>query len=128
MASLAEMSATLLRRFKNVPNVTLDDTTDWIELAMVEHGFEASDDVPTEYIPLILLFAEADGAGLISLQTAYYFSYKDGEESVDKRGVSEQYRKVATELWKKYERKKANSTFLDDGGTRFSIMKRADRP
>lgn len=125
MASLTELSGTLLRRFKNVPNVTLEDATDWITLAMAEHGFDATDDVPTEFVTLILLYAEADGAGIISLQTAYYFSYKDGEESVDKRGVSEQYRKVATELWKKYERKKADSGLT--GATRFSIMKRADR-
>lgn len=126
MARLAELSETLLRRFKNVPNVSLEDTTDWITLAMAEHDFDATDDVPTEYVTLILLYAEADGAGLISLQTAYYFSYKDGEESVDKRGVSEQYRKVATELWKKYERKKADSGLA--GATVFTIMRRADRP
>lgn len=126
MARLAELSETLLRRFKNVPNVSLEDTTDWITLAMAEHEFDATDDVPTEYVTLILLYAEADGAGLISLQTAYYFSYKDGEESVDKRGVSEQYRKVATELWKKYERKKADSGLA--GATVFTIMRRADRP
>lgn len=127
MATLAELTTTLLRRFRNVPNVELEDATDWVTLAMAEHGFEAEDDVPTELVTLILLYAEADGAGAISLYTAHYFSYKDGEESVDKRGVSEQYRKVATELWKKYERKRADSPYLT-GATRFSIMKRADRP
>lgn len=126
MAELAEMSTTLLRRFKNVPNVELEDATDWITLAMAEHGYEPDDDVPAEIMPLILLYAEADGAGAISLYTAHYFSYKDGEESVDKRGVSEQYRKVATELWKKYERKRSDSPYVT-GATRFSIMKRADR-
>lgn len=126
MASLAELSGQLLRRFKNVPKITLEDTTDWVTLAMSEHGYAVEDDVPTEYVNLILLFAEADGAGVIALQTAYYFSYKDSEESVDKRGVSEQYRKVATELWKKYERKKSDSGI--SGATRFSIMRRADRP
>lgn len=126
MATLEDLSAQLLRRLRNVPNVTLEDTTDWISLAMIEHGFEDDDDVPAEYIPLVLLFAEADAAGIISMQTAYYFHYKDGEETVDKRGVSEQYRKIATELWKKYERKKANSKFLR-GGTGFFIARRADR-
>lgn len=126
MATLAEMSTTLLRRFKNVPNVELEDVTDWVTLAMAEHGFEPDDDVPLELTSLVLLYAEADGAGAIALYTAHYFSYKDGEESVDKRGVSEQYRKVATELWKKYNSKRANSGFAS--GTTFSIMKRADRP
>ena len=126
MASLTELSGNLLRRFKDVPNVAIEDTTDWVTLAMAEHGFDAEDDVPTEFVTLILLYAEADGAGVISLQTAYYFSYKDSEESVDKRGVSEQYRKVATELWKKYQRKKADSGI--SGVPQASIMKRVDRP
>lgn len=125
MATLEELSTKLLRRFKNVPNVGIEDVTDWVTLSMAEHGFEVEDDVPIELVTLILLYAEADGAGVISLYTANYFSYKDGEESVDKRGVSEQYRKVATELWKKYNAKRANSGF--SGGTAFSIMKRADR-
>lgn len=127
MATKAELAATLLRRFKGVPNVTLDDTDDWIMASMTEHGFEAEDDVPLEFMPLILLFAEADGAGLIALQTAYYFSYKDGEESVDKRGVSEQYRKIATELWKKYAVKKSDSGLIG-GASAFHISRRVDRP
>lgn len=126
MASQVELAEKLLRRFKGVPNVTAEDASDWITSAMAEHGFDADADVPLQFEQLVLLFAEADGAGLIALQTAYFFSYKDGEESVDKRGVSEQYRKVATELWKKYERKKADSGLT--GATRFHIMKRADRP
>jgi len=125
MAVLSELATTLLKRFRDVPNVDIEDATDWVTTAMNEHGFEATDNVPVEYVNLVLLYAEADAAGLISLRTAYYFSYKDGEESVDKRGVSEQYRKVATELWKKYDKKKADSGLT--ATTRFSILKRADR-
>lgn len=125
MAELEELSTRLLQRFKNVPNVTLADTEEWISLAMNEHGFATTANVPTAYITLIMLYAEADGTGNIALSTAYYFEYKDGEETVDKKGVSEQYRKIATELWKKYERKKADSGI--SGATRFVIAKRADR-
>lgn len=125
MATLTELSLRLKSRLKDVPNVTEEDTAEWVALSMNEHGFEVDDDVPTEYVALIMLYAEADAAGVISMRTAYYFSYKDGEESVDKRAVSEQYRKIATEYWKKYERKKSDSQL--SGATRFSIAKRADR-
>lgn len=126
MATLEELAPQLLRRFRNVPNVTIEDATDWVTLSMAEHGYNAEDNVPTGFITLIMLYAEADAAGAIALQSAYYFSYKDGEESVDKRGVSEQYRKVATELWKRYERKKADSGLSES--TRFSVARRVDRP
>lgn len=124
MAELPELSATLLRRFRDVPNIDLEDTTDWIERSMLEHGFNPSSNVPQDAILLVLLFAEWDGTLQISLKTAYYFSYKDAEETVDKRTVSEQFRKVAKELEKRYEKKKSSS---DLGGQGFYIMTRADR-
>ena len=124
MAELPELSATLLRRFKDVPNVDLEDTTDWIERAMLEHGFNSNSNVPQDAILLVLLLAEWDGTLQISLKTAHYFSYKDAEESVDKRNVSEQFRKVAAELGKRYEKKKLSS---DLSGRSFYIMTRADR-
>ena len=124
MAELPELSATLLRRFRGVPLVDLEDTTDWIERAMLEHGFNPNSNVPQDATLLVLLFAEWDGTLQISLKTAHYFSYKDAEESVDKRIISEQFRKVASELQKRYEKKKLSS---DLGGQGFYIMTRADR-
>lgn len=126
MAKLAELSEMLLKRFKDVPNVTLEDTNNWVERSMLEHGYDLDADVPSNQVLLVLLYAEWDGAMQIALRTAYYFEYKDSDESVDKRNVSEQYRNVAADLWKAYERKKAEGAG-GLGGSRFYVMSRVDR-
>jgi len=126
MAKLAELSEMLLKRFKDVPNVTIEDTNNWIERSMLEHGYDLDADVPNDHVLLVLLYAEWDGAMQIALRTAYYFEYKDSDESVDKRNVSEQYRNVAADLWKAYERKKAEGAG-GLGGSRFYVMSRVDR-
>lgn len=108
-----------------ISRITLQDTDDWVLLAMNEHGYAFDDDVPTSYISLILLYAEADAASTIALRSAKYFHYKDGEETVDKKTVSEAYRKIATELWKKYDKKKVQVS-LSEGTSAFSVRARAD--
>lgn len=127
MAKLKDLSDRLLNRFKDVPNVEDSDVEGWVEMAMNEHGFISTDDVPTEFIPLIMLYAEADGAMQVALRTAHYFSFVDKDESIDKSMISEQYRKLAEELWNRYGRKKDEGVG-DFGGSSFHIMKRADRP
>lgn len=126
MASLSELSEKLIKRFKDVPNITDEDTTAWVERSMMEHGFLADQDVPQESELLVLLYAEWDGALQIALKAAHYFEYTDGDETVDKRNVSEQYRHIATELWRAYERKKAQGAG-GIGGSRFSVATRVDR-
>lgn len=127
MASMGEIAVRLENRFKDVPNVGASDVSDWVEISMNEHGYSASDNVPTGEIPLILLYAEADGASQIALRTAHYFDFVDKDESVDKSMVSDQYRKLSDELWKRYKRKKDEGVG-GHGGSRFYIMKRVDRP
>lgn len=127
MAKLDELSERLLKRFKDVPGVKKDDTDGWIELSMNEHGFDGQGDVPSKYIPLVMLYAEADGASQIALRTAYYFEYRDKDETVNKSKVADQYRKLADTLWDRYKVKKFEG--IDDlGGSRFHIMTRVDRP
>lgn len=127
MASKTELAESLLKRYKDVPNVEQDDADNWIERAMLEHGLNADADVPQDLTLLVLLYAEWDGALQIALKTAHYFEYKDAEESVDKRAVSEQFRRIAAELRKEYDRKKSKGA-AGIGGSRFAIMTRADRP
>ncbi|WP_181349395.1 hypothetical protein [Thalassobacillus sp. CUG 92003] len=122
MATKTELSQRLLTRFKDVPNVDSSDVDEWILTAMNEHGYAANENVLTDDITLILLYAEADGAGQIALRTAYYFSFSDGNEQVDKSMISEQYRKLANTLQTKYAQKKSERS-----GSSFKIMKRADR-
>lgn len=125
MANLSELAENLEKRFKGVPNATIEDAENWTERSMLEHGYMAEDDVPDDQKLLVLLYAEWDGTLQLALQTAYYFEYTDGEETVDKAKISEQYRNVAAELRKKYEKKNVESG--PSSNTRFTIMTRADR-
>lgn len=126
MATYKDLAGRLMKRFRDVPKVTLEDAEDWMEAAMEEHGLRLDRDVPPRMERLLLLYAEADGAQNISLRTAYYFEYRDGEESVDKRNVSEQYRKISTELWKKYREKRLEVGY-GVAGSRFGVAPRIDR-
>lgn len=127
MARFEELTETLLKRFKDVPKVTIEDTKIWVERSFMEHGLDLDADVPQDQVMLVLLYAEWDGTMQIALKSSHYFEFKDGEESVDKRNVSEQYRNVANELWKNYERKKAEGSG-GIGGSRFRVATRMDRP
>lgn len=126
MATKSELATALLSRFKGVPNVDIEDAESWIERSMLEHDFRIDRDVPDEDQLLILMYAEWDGTMQIALRTAYYFQYKDAEETVDKRMVSETYRNMAELLYRKYEKKKNEAGRT--AGPRFSVMTRADRP
>lgn len=125
MALLVDLVPRLLQRFKGVPGVTDADVTEWLEWSFMEHGFRLDQNVPTANEPLVLMYAEADGASQIALRTAYYFEYRDGEESVDKSMVSDQYRSLADKLWERYRRKKAEGTSATATAI---LMPRVDRP
>lgn len=125
MARIDELSARLLKRFKEVPNVTLQDATDWMEWSFMEHGYRLEQNVPTALEGLVLMYAEADGASQVALRTADFFEWSDGEEAVDKSMVSDQYRSIADKLWERYYRKKNEGT---TGQASVSYMPRADRP
>lgn len=127
MATLDELSERLHRRFKDVPNVGREDTDEWMETALNEHGYTGQSTVPVEMIPLILLYAEADGVGQVALRVAYYFQYSDRDETVDKTKVADNYRRLAETLWDRYKVRKAEGVG-GFGGSRFAIMTRADRP
>lgn len=121
---MSELSEKLLKRFKDVPNVTLEDADIWVERSMLEHGYSLDRNVPDSQVLLVLLYAEWDGALQIALRSAHFFEYKDSEETVDKRNVSEQYRQIATELRREYDRVRARST---SSVSRFSVATRVDR-
>lgn len=124
MATLPELSEKLLKRFKDVPNVTKEDTDMWIERSFMEHGYRTDQEVPLQDEILVLLYAEWDGTLQIALRASHYFEYKDSDESVDKRNVSEQYRHIATELRREYDRVRSRHA---SATSRFSIATRADR-
>lgn len=126
MNDLDALSERLARRFKDVPNFDEDDAMELVETSMNSHKFDKHDDVPTEHVSLILLHAEASAANQIALRTASFFSFVDKDESVDKSMIAGEYRRIATELWREYNRRKEESTSLR-GGSVVRYMKRIDR-
>lgn len=125
MASLQEIAERVYQRYKNVPNVTMEDAELWASRAFMEHGYSEDANVPDSRVMLLVLYAEWDGAVNLALNTAYYFQYNDSEESVDKRLVSEQYRRLSSELRKRYDAKKAEVGAR--ASSRFNVMTRVDR-
>lgn len=125
MATLAELKQRLLGRFKDVPEVSDEDVTEWLTTALNDNGFTSSSDVPADKVSLVLLNAQAEGASAIALSTAHYFSFTDKDQTVDKSGISEQYRTLADELWTRYRSKKTESTA--GKGSAFRVMRRLDR-
>jgi hypothetical protein len=109
----------LQSKFKNVPNVTLEDCGDWITDAVSLHGNETD-------TTLVLLLAQAEGARNIALNVSHYFSYSDGDESIDKTMLADQYIRISNEFLNAYNSNKASGTGSSSGAT-FTIIKRADR-
>lgn len=126
MATRTELIEMLMRRLNKVPNATIEDMENWVDMSMMEHGYRSDQDVPQNRVLLVLLYAEWDACISIALQSAHFFEYKDAEETVDKRAISEQYRRLASELKKRYNEKKLDLTNTD-GSTVFHIATRADR-
>jgi hypothetical protein len=125
MATMADLKQRLLGRFKDVPEVSDEDVTEWLDTALNDNGFTSSDDVPADKVSLVLLNAQAEGASTIALSTAHYFSFTDKDQTVDKSGISERYRTLADELWDRYQRKKTESNGAK--GAKFRVMRRLDR-
>lgn len=117
---LAEM---LYRRFKNVPSFTEDEALDLINDAMRTHGYKPSDSVKDDEVNLVLFYAQYQGAWQIAIGAAHYFKFGDGEESVDKSMIADNYRKLARDLQNEYETEKGKLH-----GNNFRIMPRIDRP
>lgn len=118
-----ELADMLYRRFKGVPGFTEDEALELVEDAMLSHGISPDKSVPSEDVSLIMLYAQYQGAWLIAMSTAHYFRFTDGEESVDKSKVADNYRRLARDLKADYEAEKGRIL-----GNNFTIMPRFDRP
>lgn len=116
------LATRLHNKFKNVPNVTLEDCESWVGDAIMLHGYEPTQEVPVTERPLVIMLGQSIGARDIALQVAHYFSYQDGDESVDKTMLAEQYRNMANEFLQAYNESKSRIL-----GSNFTIIKRADR-
>lgn len=122
MIDINELALRLQNKFRNVPNVTLVDCTDWMLDAINLHGLTVNDTLPAHEVPVVILLGQSIGARNIALQTAHYFSYQDGDESVDKTMLAERYTALANEFYNAYITNKRGNK-----GAVFTIITRADR-
>ena len=109
------VSERMKSRLSKVPGVTQDDIDDWIAEAIAESGLtEEENPNAIFYIALAIAYET------IATNAANYFSYTDGEESVNKTNVYANYMKLA-ESARKYYRK-----YKRGNGASASYLKRAD--
>ena len=113
---VTELTERLYRRFKGVPNFDEIDAKELVEESLEVHDVDASDD-------LVLMYAQVQGAWQIAFSVAHYFKFSDGEESVDKSLVAENYRKLAKDLQSQYDKETDDKAGKSD----FVIMNRVDR-
>ncbi len=118
-----ELTERLLRRFKGVPGFEEADASDLIKEAMQAHGYALEDSVSSDDITLVMLYAQVQAAWQIAFSVAHYFKFTDGEESVDKSMISDNYRKLASDLQADYDEEKGRKH-----KSSFRLMKRIDRP
>lgn len=121
MANIDELAERLLRRFKGVPNFDITDAEELVEESLAVHGFSAN--IPADKETLVLLYAQKEGAWQIALSVAHYFKFTDGEESVDKSMIADNYRRLARDFDVEYETEQGRLH-----GNNFRIMPRIDRP
>src|SRR5699024_132145 len=110
---VTEGSERLYRRFKGVPNFDEIAANKLVEESPEDHEVDASDD-------LVLMYAQVQGAWQIGFSVAHYFKFSDGEESVDKSLVAENYRKLAKDLQSQYDKETDDKAGKSD----FVIMNR----
>lgn len=123
MANKSELVERLTRRFKGVPNFGMEDAEELVDESLTVHGLDLSADIPENQVTLVLLYAQTQGAWQIAFSVAHYFRFSDGEESVDKSMVADNYRRLAREFQTDYETESGKLK-----GSNFRVMKRIDRP
>lgn len=123
MATSNELAERLYGRFKGVPNFEMADAKEFVDDSLRYHDIAPSADVPSDKETVILLYAQIQGAWQIAFSVAHYFKFSDGEESVDKSMVADNYRKLARELQLDYDVENRRAY-----GNNFRVMTRVDRP
>lgn len=125
MATMNELATRLLQKFKNVPNVTIEDAEEWMQEALERHGVKNGDPkyLPKNEVYLVIILGQAEGARRIALDTGHFFRYQDGDEMVDKTTVSEHWLRMANSFETDYRRQLS----LKVHAAKFRVAKRLDR-
>lgn len=128
MANYPQLIERLTARFRQVPGVEPADIDAWLTEALYQYGYAplTAFDIPDDETPLVLLLAQIHGARTIAFSVSHYFKYTDGEESVDKTMVAEQYRKLAADLVTEYERERGVIIGRKSASS-FHVARRLDR-
>ncbi|MED2185732.1 hypothetical protein [Bacillus wiedmannii] len=112
-----KVSERLESRLAKVPKVTPEDIENWLAEAEAESESELTEEVNANAVfYLALSFAYES----IAADAARYFSYTDGEESVDKSMIFANYKKLSADALKKYRKYRRGK------GTHQTFAKRAD--
>lgn len=88
----------LEKRFRGVPGVTPEDIADWIAEAEAESGLTAGGDDDNA----LLYLAFSVGCIVVATDAARFFSYRDGDEQVDKTMIADKYFALASWARKMY--------------------------
>ena len=125
MATLQTMTKRLARRFEAVSALPADAALLTMTDTFETFGYVAEADVLTADINKLLAYASAELATLVAINSASYFKYTDGEESVDKSMVAKEYREIAKLFRDEYQAELDGQAV----GTRssFAVMPRRDR-
>ncbi|EUJ44403.1 hypothetical protein [Paenilisteria rocourtiae] len=115
-----ELLTQLEARFAGVSGMTIEYLTTALNEAMRLEGFASSVTVSDADATRILLRARIIVTEDLAFNTAAYFSFKDGEESIDKSRISANYLQLLSQLKAEYD-----AQYTQNSG--FKIMKRLDR-
>lgn len=102
-------------------------TQDIIEESCTANGFslEEKDQWTSQQMSLVILYAKYIMALDNAFDTASDFKFTDGDESIDKKQVSTNYKDLAEQLYTAWL--KAKSIYDASVKSYFTIMKRPDR-
>lgn len=115
---MAILHERLTKRFRNVPGVTAVDVADWLTEATDESGLTEGEETSTDNALLYLAFSI--GCKTIATDAARFFTYRDGEEQVDKTKIFENYMRLSLEALPQYR------YYKNGGGSRTLTPKRVD--
>lgn len=112
----------VMLRYTEVPEFKEEEAMEYVIDSKSLHGYLDTQLIPQDKERLVLLYAMSEVASSIAFKSAHYFKFSDGEETIDKTKVAHNYRQLARDYKKDYDRERAKMV-----GSHFRIVGRADR-
>lgn len=124
---MSDINERVMAYFNAIDGVTKDDIQAWVNEAKAEHNINVRDEIPSDLVNITVLYARIVGVETLALNSASYFTFTDGEESINKAGISQRYDTLALRLRKKYDADKQGIIALANTSS-FRVLRRVDRP